>query len=366
VTATAATLAGAYDLVIFDLDGVVYLGSQPIPGAAEAIATTVEGGTPVAYVTNNASRRAPEVAELLRSMGVPARDDEVLTSARAAAEMLAEDLPAGAPVFVVGAPALREEVAAVGLRVAEAKERPAAVVQGYGPDVSWRDLAEACVAIRAGARWVVTNLDATLPSPRGPLPGNGSLVAALRTALGGRGPDLVVGKPEPALFHIATTHIAAKRVLVVGDRLDTDIEGAVRAGMDSLLVLTGVSTAADVLRAAAHERPTHLAADCSALSTPEDQAAIPPWQDGRARADGWQVTYADRRLVLSRDGAGRAGGAMPDRHEAASAVRALAAASWAQPDWIAIEPVGPAAEAALAVVGLDRYEGWEVTAAYGA
>src|SRR5690606_30278990 len=149
VTATAATLAGAYDLVIFDLDGVVYLGSQPIPGAAEAIATTVEGGTPVAYVTNNASRRAPEVAELLRSMGVPARDDEVLTSARAAAEMLAEDLPAGAPVFVVGAPALREEVAAVGLRVAEAKERPAAVVQGYGPDVSWRDLAEACVAIRA-------------------------------------------------------------------------------------------------------------------------------------------------------------------------------------------------------------------------
>ena len=153
----------------------------------------------------------------------------MLTSARAAAELLAADLPPGTPVLVVGAPALREEIAAVGLRpVTDPDDRPAAVVQGYGPDVGWAELAEATVAIRAGARWVATNTDATLPSPRGPLPGNGSLVAAVSTALGGRRPDTVVGKPQPALFALAAGHVGARRALVVGDRLDTDIEG--RAG----------------------------------------------------------------------------------------------------------------------------------------
>ena len=258
-------LVDGYDLVIFDLDGVVYLIDQPIAGAVEAIAALHEAGTPVAYATNNASRRASDVADLLTGMGIPATDDEVLTSAGASAAVLAERLPAGAPVLVVGAEALRAEIRAVGLTVVDrADGSPAAVAQGYGPQVGWSDLAEASVAIRAGALWLATNTDLTLPSPRGPLPGNGSLVAALRTALG-REPDVVVGKPEPALFVTAARRVNAGRALVVGDRLDTDIEGAVRAGMDSLLVLTGVHNLDDLAEAPENQRPTFVAKDLSGL-----------------------------------------------------------------------------------------------------
>jgi HAD superfamily hydrolase (TIGR01450 family) len=344
-------LAAAYDLVIFDLDGVVYLGGEPVPGAPGAISSIVAEGTPVAYVTNNASRRAAEVAALLRKLGVPARDDEVLTSAQAAAELLAEELPRGAPVLVVGAPALAEEIRAVGLTPAGADgadghdgARPVAVVQGYGPGVGWADLAEACVAVRAGARWVATNTDATLPSVRGPLPGNGSLVAALSTALGSRAPDTVVGKPSPALFEVAARRRGAHRVLVVGDRLDTDIEGARRAGMDSLLVLTGVSTAADLLAAGPQERPTHVAADTAALSIEEELSRVPD----EPRAGPWRVTHDGDRLVLTGDG----GPAGDPATGPATALRALAAAAWSAP-WKEVVADGDAAARALAALGLS-------------
>jgi HAD superfamily hydrolase (TIGR01450 family) len=344
------SLAGQYDLVIFDLDGVVYLGGEPVPGAPQAIASIVDSAIAVAYATNNASRRATEVATLLRSLGVPAGEDEVLTSAQAAAALLAEDLPPGAPVLVVGATALVEEVRAVGLTpvVAGGDVRGAAVavVQGYGANVGWADLAEACVAVRAGARWVATNTDATLPSPRGPLPGNGSLVAALATALG-RGPDTVVGKPSPALFEVAARRRGAERALVVGDRLDTDVEGAVRAGMDSLLVLTGVSTAADLLRAGPGERPTHVAADTRALSTEEDFSRVPGWEAERrlAQAGPWQAGRDDERLVLARNG-----GPGP-ADDPVAALRALAAAAWSGP-WREIAASDAAAAGALASLGL--------------
>ena len=295
-TPGGSSLARAYQLVIFDLDGVVYLGTDPVAGAAESIEATVDGGTAVAFVTNNASRRAAEVGTLLRGMGVKARNDEVLTSAQASAELLASDLPAGSPVLVVGAAALRQELEAVGLTAVDrADARPLAVVQGYGPEVGWALLAEASVAIRAGAQWVATNTDATMPSSRGPLPGNGSLVAALATALG-RGPDVVVGKPEPPLFRLAAQHRKADRTLVVGDRLDTDIEGANRAGMDGLLVLTGVSTPVDLMQAPSARRPTHVAADCRALSTSEDQSRVPRWDRDSAVSGGWRVTHRDDRL----------------------------------------------------------------------
>ncbi|GAA5192137.1 HAD-IIA family hydrolase [Rugosimonospora acidiphila] len=279
-----------YDLVIFDLDGVVYLGTEPIPGAADAINRLHAEHRALAYATNNAGRRPEEVAELLVSLGIPAASDEVITSPQAAARLLAERLPAGAGVLVVGTDALRSEIRGVGLTpVDSAEAAPAAVVQGYGPDVGWRMLAEASVAIRAGALWVATNGDRTLPSPRGPLPGNGALVAALATALD-RAPDAIVGKPEPALFHQAAKRIGAQLPLVVGDRLDTDIEGAVRAGMDSVLVLTGVSTAQDVLAAPPHRRPTFIAADLTGLFT----------MDGST--GGWRVRREDSGLELSGDG----------------------------------------------------------------
>ena len=151
--------------------------------------------------------------------------------------------------------------------VTSADERPAAVVQGYAPEVGWQQLAEASVAIRAGAQWIATNTDATLPTPRGPLPGNGSLVAALRTALE-REPDLVVGKPQPTIFETAIQLAGAQRALVVGDRLDTDIAGAHRAGLDSLLVFTGVTTEEDLASASPQQRPTYLGADLGALFAP--------------------------------------------------------------------------------------------------
>jgi HAD superfamily hydrolase (TIGR01450 family) len=303
------------------------------------------------------------VADLLVSIGVPARPQEVLTSGRAAAELLAADLPAGTPVLVIGAPALREEIEAVGLRpVADPDDRPTAVVQGYGPDVGWAELADATVAIRAGARWVATNTDVTLPSPRGPLPGNGSLVAAVAAALGGRWPDVVVGKPQPVLFALAAGHAEARRALVVGDRLDTDIDGARRANMDSLLVLTGVTGAAELLRAGVHERPTHIAADCSALSTADEDSRVPDWCDEQVSAGPWRVTYEDRRLVLAADQPADADDPAVTPRTTADAVRALAAGAWSHPEWTGITPIGAEAERVAAATGLDRFGSWPVRA----
>jgi HAD superfamily hydrolase (TIGR01450 family) len=332
-------LVDGYDLVIFDLDGVVYLVDRPIPGAVEAIGRLHEERRAVAYATNNASRRSAEVAALLTGMGVPARPDEVLTSARASAAVLADRFPRGAPILVVGADALRDEVRETGLTVVgSADDAPVAVVQGYGPKVAWADLAEACIAVRAGAQWIATNTDRTLPTARGPLPGNGSLVAALATALDRR-PDVVVGKPEPGLFSTAARQAGARRALVVGDRLDTDIEGAVRAGMDSLLVLTGVSGPAELLAAPARRRPTYLAPDLSGLFAAGEAVRVP--EDGDATGtDGWRVSRAAAGLVL--DGTG----------EPVAALRALCAAAWDRDEPAAVAAAAGPARAALAELGL--------------
>jgi len=272
----SAIVVDRYDLVIFDLDGVVYLGDQPVDAAVEALAKLRDRGVARAFATNNASRRAAEVAGLLTSLGVPTEADQVTTSAQASAAVLAERLAPGSRVLVVGAPALVAEIAEVGLTpVANADDRPVAVVQGYGPKVGWEQLAEASVAIRGGAGWVATNVDKTLPSPRGPLPGNGSLVSVLTTALG-RHPDVVVGKPEPTLFEqIAKAH-GSRRPLVVGDRIDTDIEAANRAGMHSLLVLTGVSQRADLDDAPERQRPTYVADDLDGLFATPDEVRFSP------------------------------------------------------------------------------------------
>ena len=361
------TFARGYDLVIFDLDGVVYLGTHAIPGASEAIRAVVAGGTPVAYATNNASRRAAEVADLLSTLEVPAQPADVVTSAQAAAELLAGDLPAGAPVLPVGAPALRAELEAVGLTpVDSAERRPIAVVQGYGPAVGWPELAEACVAIRSGARWVATNTDATMPSPRGPLPGSGSLVAALVTALGGRTPDTVVGKPEPVLFATAARHRGAQHALVVGDRLDTDIEGAARAGMDSLLVLTGVTTPADLLAAPPDQRPTHVAAGCAALSTPDVDSRMPVWRADAAASGPWRAVVDGDHLVLSYDAGGGSEGGGSEHGADVAALRALACAAWIHPEWTGIRTADVMAERTVVALGLGRFAGWSVAPASAA
>ena len=231
----------------------------------------------VAYVTNNASRSPATVAQKLAALALAAEADEVVTSAQAAARTLAERLPPGATVLVVGTEALADEVRSVGLvpvrTVAEAGEQgPAAVVQGLAPATSWTDLAEAAVALHRGALWVAGNTDATLPTTRGPLPGNGAFVAALRLVTGLE--PLVSGKPDPTLHRASVERVGAQRPLVVGDRLDTDVLGAVRGGADSLLVLTGVVGLRELVQAPAGSRPTYVSSDLRGLLHPHPRVEV--------------------------------------------------------------------------------------------
>lgn len=261
MTGTGASLRTHYDVLLLDLDGTVYRGAEAVPGAREALS---KGGERLFYVTNNASRRPGEVAKHLRELGFEADESNVVTSSQSAARLLAERVPAGAPVLVVGTEALVDEVAGVGLvPVRSADADPVAVVQGHSPETGWAILAEATLALRSGALWVATNIDSTLPTERGLVLGNGSMVAALRSATG-REP-LVAGKPAAPLLEDAVVRSGASRPLVVGDRLDTDIAGANAVGVDSLLVLTGVSTVADLLRAPAEQRPTYVADSLASL-----------------------------------------------------------------------------------------------------
>ncbi|MEV0712231.1 HAD-IIA family hydrolase [Nocardia aurea] len=260
-------LRDRYEALLLDLDGTLYRGPVVIEGAPEALVDDV-GGQRLVYVTNNASRAPKTVAEHLSELGFPASTDDVVTSAQAAAGLLAERLAPGSTVLVVGTEDLAREVDAVGLTSIRRfdDEVPAAVVQGHSPQTAWPDLAEAAYALRAGALWVAANTDRTLPNERGLAPGNGSMVAAL-VAASDREP-IVAGKPYAPLLEDALTRAGTRSALVVGDRMDTDIEGANRVGLASLLVLTGVSTL-DELRAAPPERvPTFVADSLAALNHP--------------------------------------------------------------------------------------------------
>ena len=289
-----------------------------MPHAADAVAEARAAGMRVAYVTNNASRRPATVAERLTGLGIPAAADEVVTSAQAAVRVLRSHVAPGAVVLVLGTQALADEVAEGGLRtvrtVAEAGEGGvAAVVQGLSPDTCQRDLAEAAVALRAGAVWVAGNTDATLPSARGPLPGNGAFVAALRLVTGLE--PLVAGKPDPALHLESVQRVGARRPLVVGDRLDTDVLGAVRGGTDSLLVLTGVVDREALLAAPAGSRPTYVATDLRGLLQPH-----PP-----AHVEGDAAVCGSARAVL-------ADGRVQVEGEDDDALRAACALSWVVAD----------------------------------
>ena len=266
-------LAAGHDVALLDLDGVIYRGPDAVPGAAEALAAARDAGMRLAFVTNNASRSPSAIAAQLNRLGVPASAGDVVTSAQAAATLIAQRFPPGSPVLVAGAMGLRLALRERGLRpVSVAADRPVAVVQGYAPDMDYGLLAEAGVAVRDGAWYVATNADSTLPTPRGPQPGNGSLLQVIITATGVQ--PVVAGKPETPLHAESIARTGAQRPLVIGDRLDTDIEGAVRGGADSLLVLTGVSTAENVVLAPASRRPTYVAADLSGLLQP--QPAVGP------------------------------------------------------------------------------------------
>jgi glycerol-1-phosphatase len=302
----------AYDVALLDLDGTVYLAGAAIPGAPEALRKAAAAGMRLAYVTNNASRTPAAIASLLTGFGVAASPHDVVTSAQAAARMLAERLPPGAPVLVVGGSGLRMALRERGLRpVSTAIERPQAVVQGYAPNLSYSLLEEGGLAVAAGALFVASNADLTLPTGRGSQPGNGAFIQVIATATGVR--PLVAGKPEPPLQNESMMRTGAKHPLVVGDRLDTDIEGANRVGMDSLLVLTGVSGPAEAILAPPVQRPTYLAQDLTGLLEPHPAVTS---QDAAYRCGGWSARRDGDRLELTGSG---------DRVDG---LRALCAAAW--------------------------------------
>jgi glycerol-1-phosphatase len=304
-----STLAQNHDCLLLDLDGTVFRGHEATAGAVETLAS-IKART--LYVTNNASRGPAEVAQHLHAMGFAAEPDDVVTSAQSAANLLADQLQPGSIVLVVGTDALAAEVQRVGLKpVRRSSDGPVAVVQGHSPQTSWPDLAEAALAIREGALWVAANVDLTLPSERGLLPGNGSMVAALRAATD-REPQ-VAGKPQPLLLTDALARGTYHAPLVVGDRLDTDIAGANAAGLPSLLVLTGVSTAEDLIRAAVWERPGYVAADLRSLDAPAESLRV-------GTHPAWRIDIGESTVVVHSSGR--------DAHDPLSVVRATAHAVW--------------------------------------
>jgi glycerol-1-phosphatase len=331
-----------YDVALLDLDGVVYVGPEAVPGVPEALAAARAAGMRLGFVTNNASRTPEEVAGHLTALDVPARAPEVITSSQAAATVVAQRLGAGARVLPVGGPGVAAALRAAGLTVVtDAGEEPLAVVQGYGRDVGWTELAEAVVAVRNGAEHVATNADATIPSPRGPLPGNGALVGVV-SAVTGRRP-LVTGKPDPAMHAECVRRTGARRPLVVGDRLDTDVEGGRRAGAATLLVLTGVTDPATLLAAGPDQRPDLLAPDAAGLLTTHPAVVA---DDGGWRCGAWSARSGagDGPLRLGRHVTGAAAGA-----DGLDGLRALCVAHWARyPDTAAPARVAAADEAAAA------------------
>lgn len=282
------TPLGDADVLLLDLDGVLYRGSGAVPHAADSLDAVRASGVRIGYITNNASRTAATVAAHLEGLGMPAQPDDVVTSPQAAVRLLADRLPAGARILVIGGDGLRSVVVEAGFVVVEsADDAPDAVVQGFSPDLGWKDLAEASIALADPDRlWVATNTDWTIPVDRGIAPGNGTLVSAVHAAVG-RLP-VVAGKPETPLFQTAVERFSARRPFFVGDRLDTDIRGANAAGMPSALVMTGIDGPKQVLAAPEPDRPTYLLADLRGL--------LEPYPEVKRRGDGVQVGKAIARV----------------------------------------------------------------------
>jgi HAD superfamily hydrolase (TIGR01450 family) len=333
-------LAGAYDLALLDLDGVVYLLSQPIPEAAATIAALPGLDCDPVFVTNNASRSPQIVAEALRGMDIPADPGEVLTSAQVVASGILERIGKGGKVLVAGSDALRAEVAAQGLVPVTDPAAAQGVAFGLTHATTWRDLADVTIAVRGGAVWGSTNVDATLPTPDGPLPGTGALVGAIAAALG-HGPDFVAGKPEQPIYLAALARKPGGRAIMVGDRPDSDIEGANRAGIDSLLVFTGVVSPRQALALPPEQRPMYLGWSLAALTESHPE---PDWNEAVDRIDcgGWTAALEGKDIRLSGQGA------------ELDAWRALCELSWAAADMTGYDParppipVGEAAEKLLA------------------
>jgi glycerol 3-phosphatase-2 len=295
---TEKSLTEAYDVAVLDLDGVVYIGPSAVPGAPEALNAAQAGGMQLAFVTNNAGRAPGTVGDQLRRLGIDAHDEDVVTSAQAAARLLADQLPEGSRVFVIGGDGLERALRERGLEpVTDPAEEPVGVVQGYGPEMPWKQVVQGAILVADGLPWVATNTDLTFPTPTGTGPGNGALVELV--ARHARREPQVAGKPMRPLFEETLRRVGGERPLVVGDRLDTDIEGAVTMGWDSLLVMTGVTGLEELVGALPEQRPTYVAPDLATLA--QAQPAPESTDDGVVLG-GWTATVTEGDLEVTGDG----------------------------------------------------------------
>lgn len=300
----ASTPLSGVDVVLADLDGVVYAGAGALPHAVTSLNEAAAQGRRLGYITNNASRTDASVAAHLTELGLSVAPGDVVTSPQAAMRLLSQRVPAGSTILVVGGEGLVVEVEKAGFAVTRsADDTPAAVVQGFAPEVGWTQLAEASFALKVpeeegGIPWIATNTDWTIPQSRGVAPGNGTLVSAVHTAVGRLA--TVAGKPEVPIFEEAVARFGAQHPLFLGDRLDTDILGANRAGMPSALVLTGIDRPKHVLAAPPDSRPSFILSDLRELHEPYPIATV---KDGTVRvgASAVRVDGADVRIVAEGD-----------------------------------------------------------------
>lgn len=311
---TAPTPLDGVDVVLADLDGVVYAGPGALPYAVDSL-NAAAASRRLGYITNNASRRDAVVAAHLRDLGLTStRAEDVVTSPQAAMRLLRGRVAPGSTILVVGGDGLVFESEKAGYAVTRSSDdAPAAVVQGFAPQVGWEQLAEAAYALATpedsgGIPWIATNTDWTIPQARGIAPGNGTLVSAVHTAVGRLA--VVAGKPERPIFDEAVDRFGAHKALFIGDRLDTDIAGAQAAGLASVLVLTGIDRPKHVLAAPPTSRPTFILGDLRELHEeyPETvvRGDVTSVRDAAVRIDGADihiVSEGSRPIDLVRAGA---------------------------------------------------------------
>lgn len=307
-------LIDRYDLVLSDLDGVVYRGTQGISSNIEALNELKRRGKALGYITNNASRPEGVIVEQLRHLGLDAEATEVLSSAQVVIPALAGFVAPGDRVLVIGGDGLHEQVRSAGYRVVrQVTDDPAAVVQGFAPEVTYAELVQVAYAVQRGLPWLATNDDRTVPKEHGNSPGNGAMIRAVHWATG-EFPQ-VVGKPEVAIFEAALQRWRPTAPLFIGDRLDTDVLGARRSAIDSLFVLTGVDRPRALIDAKGSLRPTYIVDDLSQL--------LQPYPEVQRR--GGQVWVGEAGVELS---AGRAVRILAGEPEAINTLRATCALVW--------------------------------------
>lgn len=305
-----------YDAALFDLDGVVYLGPVEVPGASHSLAALREMGVQVGFVTNNAGRSPRVVVDHLNGLGIECRLADVVTSAQAIARVMADELPRSARVYVCGAQSLADEIAAMGMTIVPSHHhQPHAVVQGYDPHLAWPMLDEAAFCLQRGARWYVSNTDQTRPTDLGLIPGAGAQVHAVGLCVATT--PVIAGKPYPPLLNETTRRLGCQRPVFVGDRLDTDVEGAHNVLMDSFQVFTGAHGKYDLVAAPEHQRPTAIGYNLQDLLRPQRVAVL---TGGQARCG--------QAVAEEHDGSVQVTGPLTTRDEQFDALWAIAQLMW--------------------------------------